>query len=232
MIVLENVSKEFRVGEETVHAVRDVSLRLHPSRITAIVGPSGGGKSTLLNVIGRLTEPTSGTVSIQGELITSRSERWAARFRNETFGYVVQDFALIETDTVFENVRIPLVYSARRPRGQRRLVTEALMRFGVGDLVDYPVKNLSGGQRQRVALARAIVNSPKVILADEPTGALDQANGVRVFEHLREIADAGHLVVIVTHDLELAEQCDAIHELRDGRLIASAGDGITVSGKE
>lgn len=221
MIDLEGISKGFRVGDETVHAVRDVTMRIHPDRVTAIVGPSGGGKSTLLNIIGQLVHPTTGTVSVDGQAIAHQRERQAARYRNETFGYVVQDFALVETDTVFENVRIPLVYARPHKKGHRRLVVDALGRFGVAELVDHPVKHLSGGQRQRVALARAIVNTPRVILADEPTGALDQTNSARVFDHLRQLADAGHVVVIVTHDLELAARCDNVHELRDGRLVNS-----------
>ncbi len=219
MITLENVSKEFHVGGDTVHAVRDVSIDIRAAQITAIVGPSGGGKSTLLNLIGQLVRPTAGTVIIDGDTITAVGARHAAHYRNQTFGYLVQDFALVESDTVFENVRIPLVYARPRPRGQRNLVTASLARFGVAELIDHPVKTLSGGQRQRVALARAIVNTPRIILADEPTGALDHSNSARVFEHLSELADAGHTVVMVTHDLELATRCDTIHELRDGTLV-------------
>lgn len=221
MITLEHISKDFRIGDETVHAVRDVSLEVPSSRITAIVGASGGGKTTLLNLIGLLVRPTSGTVTIDGNIVTNNGARQSARYRNETFGYLVQDFALIESDTVFDNVRIPLVYSRRRTRGHRKLVTGALERFGVAELIDHPVKSLSGGQRQRVALARAIVNVPRIVLADEPTGALDHANSVRVFAHLRELADVGHTIVVVTHELELASRCDAIHELRDGTLIGN-----------
>ncbi|MFT4230194.1 MAG: ABC transporter ATP-binding protein [Microbacterium sp.] len=218
MITLEHLSKDFPVADQTVHAVRDVSLGIPASQVTAIVGPSGGGKSTLLSLIGQLARPSSGTVTVDGVEVTHASARQAARYRNETFGYLVQDFALIEPDTVLDNVRIPLVYSRRHTRGQRALVADALDRFGVAELIDHPVKILSGGQRQRVALARAIVNGPRIILADEPTGALDQANSARVFDHLRELATAGHTVVMVTHDLDLAARCDTVHELRDGTL--------------
>ena len=218
MITLERVSRDFRVGDETVRAVREVSLEVAEAELTAVVGPSGGGKTTLLNLIGQLISPTSGTIAVDGTVLTGMGPREAARHRNEMFGYLVQDFALVESDTVFDNVRIPLVYSRRRVSGQRKRVSEALDQFGIGPLIDHPVRLLSGGQRQRVALARAIVNSPEAILADEPTGALDEANGLRVFEHLRELAAEGRTVVMVTHNMTLADRCDAIHEIRDGIL--------------
>lgn len=217
MIKLENVSKEFRVGTEVVQAIRNVCLEVHAGQITAVVGPSGGGKTTLLNLIGHLLRPTSGRITIDGVSVP-KGVREAARFRNETFGYLVQDFALVETDTAFDNVRIPLVYSRQRRRGQRQQVMAALERFGIADVIDHPVRLLSGGQRQRVALARAVVSSARIVLADEPTGALDQANGLIVFDYLQLLAQAGHTIVLVTHDLALAQQCDVIYELRDGTL--------------
>lgn len=220
MIELENVSKHFQVGAETVRAVDGVSLTVEAGQIVAIVGPSGCGKTTLLNMIGQLVRPTSGKVRIEHEDVAHLGERDAARLRNTTFGYVVQDFALVESDTVFDNVRIPLVYSPTRRRGQRSLVTAALDSFGVDHLIDYPVAKLSGGQRQRVALARAIVNNPKIILADEPTGALDAENTDHVFDYIQRSARAGRSVVMVTHDAELASRCDQIHHIRDGRLVA------------
>lgn len=218
MIELTHINKDFRSGTETVHALRDVTLTIPGFALTAIIGPSGCGKTTLLNIAGQLTAPTSGAVTIDGQLIAHRSEREAAAYRNQTFGYVVQDFALVESDTVLDNARIPLIYAHPRKNGHRRLVLDALDRFGVADLIDHPVKGLSGGQRQRIALARAVVNSPRIILADEPTGALDADNSARVFDHLRNLAADGHTVVIVTHDLELAARCDLTYTLRDGAL--------------
>lgn len=218
MIKLVNVCREFRVGTSIVQALKNVSLELPAGQITAVVGPSGGGKSTLLNLIGHLLRPTSGTITIDGKY-APRGARNAARFRNETFGYLAQDFALIESDTVFDNVRVPLIYSTKRRRvPQRQAVAAALDKFGIGDLINHPVRLLSGGQRQRVALARAIINSAQIILADEPTGALDQENSALVFEHLRALATAGHTVLLVTHDLDLADLCDTIYELRDGAM--------------
>ena len=218
MIELTHINKDFRSGTETVHALRDVTLTIPGSALTAIIGPSGCGKTTLLNIAGQLTQPTSGAVTIDGQLIAHRNEREAAAYRNQTFGYVVQDVALVESDTVLDNARIPLIYAHPRKNGHRRLVLDALDRFGVADLIDHPVKGLSGGHRQRIALARAVVNSPRIILADEPTGALDADNSARVFNHLRHLATDGHTVVIVTHDLELAARCDLTHTLRDGAL--------------
>lgn len=224
MIELAHVSKDFRSGAEHVRALQDVSLTIPDAQVTAIIGASGCGKTTLLNIIGQLIQPSSGTVTINGRIIAHRNERAAAAYRNKTFGYVVQDFALVETDTVLDNVRIPLVYARPRRRGHRQLVLDALDQFGVADLIDLPVRGLSGGQRQRIALARAVVNAPRMILADEPTGALDTENSARVFGHLRRLAGAGHTVVIVTHDLDLAAQCDTVHALRDGSLITPSLD--------
>ncbi len=221
MIELKNVSKHFQVGDAKVQAVDDVSFTVAKGQIAAIVGPSGCGKTTLLNLIGQLIRPTSGTIEIGGQHADLRRQRDAARFRNENFGYVVQDFALVESDTVFDNVRIPLVYSRTRRKGQRRAVENALSAFGVADYIDYPVSKLSGGQRQRVALARAVVNEPSIILADEPTGALDEVNSKQVFAYLQVCARQGRSVVIVTHDAELAARSDVVYRIRGGHLIAS-----------
>lgn len=221
MINLSHVSKNYRSGDDTVHALRDVSLEIGTGVLAAILGSSGCGKTTLLNVIGQLIKPTTGTVAIDGKLVAPRDDREAARFRNETFGYVVQDFALVEQDTVLQNVQIPLIYSRRKSGRRRDRVLAALDEFGVAELADYNVAELSGGQRQRVALARAIVNDPQIILADEPTGSLDADNKALVFGLLRRISRAGRTVVMVTHDIELADDCDAIFSLRDGVLHAA-----------
>lgn len=218
MIRVLGVSKKYRTGEETVHALREVSVSIRTGELAAILGPSGCGKTTLLNVIGQIVCPDEGSVKIFDTELAFGNDRDAARFRNETFGYLVQDFALVEQDTVFQNVRIPLIYSKRKIHSHRQRVLSALEEFEMGSMVDYLVSDLSGGQRQRVALARAIVNEPKIILADEPTGSLDLANKQKVFAYLQGLAHAGRTVVIVTHDLELAQKCDVVYTLRDGAL--------------
>ena len=221
MIKLDQISKSYRSGEETVHALRGVSMEVKGGTLAAILGPSGCGKTTLLNIIGQLTKPSTGTVAIGGQLIPTMNDRKTAQYRNSTFGYVVQDFALVEQDTVQQNVQIPLVYSRKKVGKRRARVLAALDEFGVANLVDHNVAELSGGQRQRVALARAIVNDPLIILADEPTGSLDAANKMRVFELLQRLAESGRTVVMVTHDLELAEECDVVFGLRDGSLTST-----------
>lgn len=218
MIQLDSISKDFRSGDETIHALRDISLSIESAQLAAVVGPSGGGKTTLLNVIGHLTIPTAGVVTIDGEKVGRLSDSAAARYRNANFGYVVQDFALVEQDSVYQNVRIPLIYARRRTTRTRQRVAEALTHFGIESLIDHRVDRLSGGQRQRVALARAIINKPRIILADEPTGSLDAENGRKVLALLRGLTTRGHTVILATHDEHLAEQADTTFTLDNGEL--------------
>ena len=215
---LDHVS---RIHPGGVAALDDVSLRIDPGELTAIVGRSGAGKSTLLNVLGTLDRPTSGTVRIGGADTRELDDRALSALRGSTIGFVFQSFHLTDGLTAEQNVVTALLYSGvpRRERGE--LARAALERVGLGHRIGHRSQDLSGGERQRVAIARAIVTDPLVVLADEPTGALDTANGERVLGLLERLHDEGTTVVVITHDAELAARLPRRIELRHGRIVAS-----------
>ena len=220
LIQLRDVSKTFGSDAEAVRAVDHVSLELVTGESVAIVGPSGSGKSTLLSMMGLLLPPDSGTVLVGGRNAGAWSDAELCRFRNWTFGYVFQDFALLGEETVFENVRLPLLYRGDVARREHRSrVKAAAERLGVEDKLRTRASKLSGGQQQRVALARALVCDQPIVLADEPTGQLDAENRENVVRVLLGLAAEGRLVVVVTHDLEVAGRCDRVVRMHDGRLV-------------
>lgn len=223
-ISLQGVSKSYVTGDSVAHALQDVSLQFEGSQIIAVVGPSGCGKSTLLNVIGLLTTFDKGQVTVNGiDVVRSKLGR-DSRKRSALFSYIVQDFALIESETTAGNVILPLVYGQKRigRRRRRTVVRDALANVGLSGFEAKPVRTLSGGERQRVAIARALAGYADVVLADEPTGALDSANSLVVFEMLRSLAAAGKTVIMATHNRELAAMCDRVVEMKDGALIADS----------
>ena len=222
VVELVDVHKVYRVGETRVHALRGVSLRLHRGDFAAVMGPSGSGKSTLLNIIGLLDVPSRGRVLLLGRDVSRLGDRARARLRNRFIGFVFQQFNLVNRLTVYENIELPLIPRGV-PRGaRRRMVLRALLEAG-GDaswLVKKPLQ-LSGGQQQRVAIARAIVGRPRLLLADEPTGALDRATAARIARlFIRLNREEGLTILMVTHDPELANCADAIYRIRDGRIVA------------
>jgi putative ABC transport system ATP-binding protein len=219
-IRVDNVSHVYGKGDAQVQALTDVDMAADGGRLVAVVGPSGCGKSTLLSVIGQVQVPTRGRVVVNGEPAPG-TDVGRTRLRNTTFGFVFQDFALVEQDTAVDNVQIPLRYARAHwsATARRCRAMDLLDAMGVADCAHRVVRLLSGGQRQRVALARALVNDPDIILADEPTGALDTRNGEVIFSLLRAQAGSGKLVIVVTHNLDLALECDGIVALRDGRVI-------------
>jgi putative ABC transport system ATP-binding protein len=218
---VRNVSKSFKDHNYKVHAVRDVSFDVHQGEMVAIIGPSGSGKTTLLNLIGIVISPDSGEIYVDGQKASDMNDAMRCRIRNQYFGYIVQDFALIEEDTAMQNILVPTLYSKHKKsaREYREIINNMAEKMQISEKLKSTVKNLSGGERQRVAIIRSIVNDQKIILADEPTGSLDKDNSKIVINYLRELADDfKKTVVIVTHDLSVARQCDRIFNLEDGIL--------------
>ncbi len=218
LVQLERVSKTYQMGEVEVHALRSVSLRVGAAEMVAIMGPSGSGKSTALNVIGTLDRPTSGRYLLDGEPVEDRSEEELAILRNEKIGFVFQSFNLLPLETAQANVELPLTYAGLRPAERRRRSLDALARVGLSDRAKHLPSQLSGGQQQRVSLARALVNRPLLLLADEPTGALDSATSGQVMQLLGELHREGMTVVVVTHDPGVARHASRVVTFRDGQI--------------
>jgi putative ABC transport system ATP-binding protein len=211
---LDDVSKQYRTGGETVDALDDVSLGVDAGEMIAVIGPSGSGKSTLLNLLGLLDVPTSGTVRLDGDDVTDYDDEARTMARRRTIGFVFQSFHLVPMLTATENVLVPTMFDGVDRRGRAR---DLLGRVGLGDRLDHRPDQLSGGQRQRVAIARSLINEPRLLLADEPTGNLDRETGRRILEEVERLSDeAGVGVVAVTHDELVTEFTDRTVELVDG----------------
>ena len=216
---LREVSKAYGTGPQVVHALVDVELRVDVGELVAVMGPSGSGKSTLLTIAGSLEEPTTGQVLIAGSALSSLSRNDRARLRRRSVGYVFQDFNLLAGLTAVENASLPLELDGDRQKAARSAGLAALDELGLADKADRFPDELSGGERQRVAIARAIVGERHLLLADEPTGALDTVNGEAVMRLLRAACKKGVAGVIVTHDAQLASWADRVVFLRDGRVV-------------
>jgi putative ABC transport system ATP-binding protein len=217
-LLLTDVVKTYVMGEDTVHALRGVSLEIKRNEYVAVMGPSGSGKSTLMNVIGCLDSPTSGTYSLEGQMVADMSEYQLADIRNQRIGFVFQTFNLIPRTTVFHNVELPMIY-AGVGKGERRARAEnAIERVGLKDRMKHKPNELSGGQRQRVAIARALVCNPSIILADEPTGNLDSKTGDEIMGILDELHKSGQTIILVTHEDYIAEHAHRVVRLRDGHI--------------
>jgi putative ABC transport system ATP-binding protein len=214
------LSKRFGKGDSSFWAVKDVALDIEAGEKVAITGPSGCGKTTLINMLGLVIPPTEGILSVDGHLLKNLDENKRASFRNQLFGYIVQDYALVEDNTVFDNIEIPLIYA--RPKKsraiRRKCVMDVIEQVGLDKKVKEKVKNLSGGQRQRVAIARAIVNNPRIILADEPTGSLDVASGLEIMAIIDGLVSQGKSLFIVTHNIEIASLCNRRIHMIDGKI--------------
>ena len=216
---MSQVSKSYGEGATIVHALRTVDLSVNPGELVAIMGPSGSGKSTLLTIAGTLEEATSGRVCVDGQDTSQMSRNDRARLRRRSIGYVFQDFNLLAGLTAAENVSLPLELDGLRTRAARRVALEALEELGLADRADSYPDDLSGGERQRVAIARAVVGDRRLLLADEPTGALDSVNGEGVMRLVRAACKRGVAGVMVTHDAQLASWADRVVFLRDGRVV-------------
>lgn len=218
MIEIKNVCKAFGKKEARVEALRGISLSIGEGEMMAVMGKSGSGKSTLLNIIGGMMSIDSGEYLYNGKKVNFKSQRELTKFRRNEIGFVVQYFALVEDLNVFKNVALPLQYQGYSRKKIKEMVMEALRELGIEEKAKAYPSELSGGQQQRVAIARAIVKKPGVILADEPTGALDEATGEDVQKIFRELNRQGKTVVVVTHDAKVAESCDRIIYVRDGMV--------------
>lgn len=228
ILELKDVSKTYLQGKMEVPALRNVNFSMEEGDYTAIMGPSGSGKSTLMNIIGCLDKATSGKLLLDGVDIGTCSEDMMSDIRLEKVGFIFQNFQLLPYQTAQENVAMPLIY-AKVPKAERlKRAKEALERVGLGDRIRFKPTQLSGGQKQRVAIARALINNPKIILADEPTGALDSASGEQLMELFKELNDEGVTVLMITHDRDIAEHAKKIVEIRDGRLYQDISDKSAV----
>lgn len=218
MIRLENITKIYKMGDTEVHALDGVSLHIKPHEFVSIIGPSGSGKSTLMNMIGCLDVPTSGRYWIDGVEGSKMTDNQLADLRNQKLGFIFQQYNLLTKLTALENVELPLIYRGL-PVGEReKIAVKALERVGLGDKIHHKPTELSGGQQQRVSIARALSANPSLILADEPTGALDSKSGIEIMQMMHDLHDEGNTIVIITHDLNIAKQAERIITIRDGKI--------------
>jgi putative ABC transport system ATP-binding protein len=222
MIQLNNITRVYGKGDAAVAALRNLSLEIPEKSFVGILGPSGSGKSTLLNILGLIDEPSSGAYLLDVQDISSISHHAACKLRADKFGYITQNFALISELTVIESVMLPLRYSTNRIPNKRAIAEKMLERVGLAEKKNAFPTQLSGGQQQRVAIARALVNHPKVILADEPTGALDSATGQDVMKLLSKLHDEGQTIIMVTHDERLLPYFTHMVRMQDGRIVESS----------
>lgn len=223
MLQMTDVSRTHGSGETAVHALRGVSLTIEPGELVAVMGPSGSGKSTLLNLAGALDRPTGGQVTIEGQEVTALRPDALARLRRRAVGFVFQDVNLITSLTAAENVALPLELDGTGPREARRQAQSALEEVGIAELADRYPEEMSGGQRQRVAITRALVGDRRLVLADEPTGALDSVTGEGILEILRARCDRGAAGLLVTHEARHAAWADRVVYLRDGEVVDATG---------
>lgn len=220
LVELQQICKHYTSGQNVVKALDGVDLTIRHGEFLAILGPSGSGKSTLMNVLGYLDKPTAGRYQLDGHPVDSLSTQQLAAIRNQKIGFVFQSFNLLEYASALDNVALPLVYAGVKAKDRRRRATELLTRVGLADRLDHKPNQLSGGQKQRVAIARALINQPQILLADEPTGALDSKSGAEIEALFNELHREGRTIIVVTHDNELAKCTKRIVTIRDGQVVS------------
>ena len=219
---LQNIYKDYQQEKLVVPVLKDVSLTVEEGEYVAIMGPSGSGKTTLMNIIGCLDRPTSGTYELAGENVLKLKDRELSDLRLKSIGFVFQSFQLMPRESAVENVALPLSYAGVRKKERRSRATKALERVGLGDRVNFRPTQLSGGQKQRVAIARAMVNHPKILLADEPTGALDSKSGEQIMELFDRLNEEGVTIVMITHDAKIASYAKRVIHIIDGEIEEAA----------
>jgi len=218
LIHIEHIARTYEMGGETVHALRDVSLDVHPNEYVALMGPSGSGKSTLMNILGCLDTPSSGVYTFKGLDVNEMTDDDLAEIRNKEIGFVFQTFNLLPRATALKNIELPLIYSGVSSEERKERAIKALEDVGLGDRMLHRPNELSGGQRQRVAVARALVTKPSIILADEPTGNLDTKTGIEIMILFQELWSKGNTVILVTHEEDIARHARRIIRIRDGKV--------------
>ena len=218
-IVLADVKKIYQMGDTPVAALAGVTLTIGAGEFTAIMGPSGSGKSTLMNILGCLDRPSSGSYRLDGQEVSTLTDDELALTRNKKIGFVFQNFNLLPRITALDNVALPLVYAGVEVKERKRRAAEALTAVGLENRMDHVPNELSGGQRQRVAIARALVNEPTIIMADEPTGALDTKSGNEVMEIFKNLNHAGRTIILVTHEPDIAAHAKRVIHVRDGLIV-------------
>ena len=219
MIEVKDVSKIYMMGKEKVVALDDIDLKIDDGEFAAVVGPSGSGKSTLMHLIGGLDTPTSGSIFLDGKDISKFKDKDMSRYRNQTIGFVFQSFNLENTQTALENVMMPLIFAEVGKKERKMKAIRALEMVGLSDKAKHRPNEMSGGQRQRVSIARALVNEPKIIFADEPTGNLDSKNGNMIMKLLIDLNNRGYTIIMVTHNMEEARKAKRMIRIKDGRIM-------------
>ncbi len=218
LISMRNIWKTYQMGNQELHALQGVTFEVQKGEYLAIIGPSGSGKSTLMNLIGCLDSPTKGQYWINGNLVSTMTDDELATIRNKEIGFVFQTFNLLSRATALHNVELPLIYAGLRTAERQEKATAALTSVELGDRITHRPNELSGGQRQRVAIARALVNHPSILLADEPTGALDSKTSVEIMALFEKLHDEGNTIILVTHEPDIAARAHRIITIRDGEI--------------
>lgn len=224
ILKMKDICKDYPMGKSIVQVLKNVNLEVNEGDYLAIMGPSGSGKTTLMNLIGCLDVPTSGIYELGGRDMTTCTDNQLADVRNQEIGFVFQSFNLLPKLTALDNVALPLLYAGVKKAERRERAKAALETVGLGERINFRPDQLSGGQCQRVAIARAIVGNPKLLLADEPTGALDSASGAQVMELFRQLHKSGSTIIMITHDQSVAQNAETIAYIRDGILTGGARD--------